>query len=64
MDVKAPTIVIDTWDAIGHLMDREALTSNAKVLQTWTERAHAKIIFVTEGQHDSTFDFLVDGIVD
>ncbi|HKU33423.1 MAG TPA: ATPase domain-containing protein [Candidatus Nitrosotalea sp.] len=64
MDVKAPTIVIDTWDAIGSLMDREALVNNAKVLQTWTERAHAKLIFVREDPEDNTFDFLVDGIVE
>lgn len=64
MDVKAPTIVIDTWDAIGFLMDKEALMNNAKVLQTWTERAHAKLIFVTEAPEDKTFDFLVDGIVE
>src|SRR5574337_1595630 len=64
MDVKAPTIVIDTWDAIGFLMDKEALMNNAKVLQTWTERARAKLIFVTEVPEDNTFDFLVDGIVE
>ena len=64
MDVKAPTIVIDTWDAIGFLMDKEALMNNAKVLQTWRERAHAKLIFVTEVPEDNTFDFLVDGIVE
>ncbi len=64
MDTKAPTIVIDTWDAIGFLMDKEALMNNAKVLQTWRERARAKIIFVTESPEDDTFDFLVDGIIE
>lgn len=64
MDVKAPTIIIDTWDAIEYLMDKEALMNNAKVLQTWRERAGAKLIFVTESLEDSTFDFLVDGIVE
>lgn len=64
MDTKAPTIVIDTWDAIGFLMDKEALMNNAKVLQTWRERARAKLIFVTESPEDRTFDFLVDGIVE
>src|SRR5579863_5918400 len=29
MDVKAPTIIIDTWDAIGFFMDKEALMNNA-----------------------------------
>lgn len=64
MDVKAPVIVIDTWDAIGSLMDKESLINNAKVLQTWRERARAKLIFVTETPDDRTFDFLVDGIVE
>ncbi|MDE1862775.1 MAG: hypothetical protein KGI33_07675 [Thaumarchaeota archaeon] len=64
MDVKAPTIIIDTWDAIGSLMDRESLINNAKVLQTWRERARAKLVFVTEVPEDHTLDFLVDGIVE
>ncbi len=64
MDVKAPTIIIDTWDAIGFLMDREALMNNAKVLQSWRERAGARLIFVTETPEDNAFDFLVDGIVE
>src|SRR6266850_485780 len=64
MDMYAPTIIIDTWDAIGFLMDKEALMNNARVLQMWRERAGAKIIFVTEVPEDKTLDFLVDGIVE
>lgn len=64
MDVKAPTIIIDTWDAIGFFMDKEALMNNARVLQTWRERAGAKIIFVTESPEDTTFDFLADGVIE
>lgn len=64
MDVKAPTIIIDTWDAIGFFMDKEALMNNARVLQTWRERAGAKIIFVTESPDDTTFDFLADGVIE
>ncbi len=64
MDVKAPIIIIDTWDAIGFFMDKEALVNNIKVLQTWRERARAKLIFVTEVPEDKAFDFLVDGIVE
>jgi KaiC/GvpD/RAD55 family RecA-like ATPase len=64
MDVKAPTIVIDSWDSISALMDKEASMSNSKVLQTWRERAGAKLIFVTEDPGDRTLDFLVDGIVE
>ncbi len=64
MDVKAPTIIIDTWDAIGFFMDKEALMNNARVLQTWRERAGAKLIFVTESPEDHTFDFLADGVVE
>ena len=64
MDVRAPTIIIDTWDAIGFSMDKETLMNNLRVLQTWRERAGAKMIFVTEMSEDKTFDFLVDGIVE
>ena len=64
MDVRAPIIVIDSWDAIGFFMDKEASMSNSKVLQTWRERAGAKLIFVTENPEDKTLDFLVDGIVE
>ncbi len=64
MDVKAPIIIIDSWDAIGYFMDNEALMNNARVLQTWRERSGAKIIFITEEPRDATLDFLVDGIVE
>lgn len=64
MDVKAPVIIIDSWDAIGYFMDKEALMNNARVLQTWRERSGAKIIFIAEDQKDATLDFLVDGIVE
>lgn len=64
MDVRAPTIIIDSWDAIGYFMDKEALMNNARVLQTWRERSGAKMIFIAEEQKDVTLDFLVDGIVE
>jgi len=64
MDVRAPTIIIDSWDSIGVFMDKEASMSNSKVLQTWRERAGAKLIFVTEHPEDRTLDFLADGIVE
>src|SRR5579872_6165635 len=64
MDVRAPIIVIDSWDSIGFFMDKEASMSNSKVLQTWRERAGAKLIFVTENPEDRTLDFLADGIVE
>jgi archaellum biogenesis ATPase FlaH len=64
MDVKAPVIVIDTWDAIASFMDKEARLNNERVLQTWRERAGAKLIFISEDPMDTTLDFLVDGIVE
>ena len=64
MDVKSPTIVIDSWDAIGIFMDKEALMNNARVLQIWRERSSAKIIFIAEDTIDTTFDYLVDGVVE
>ena len=64
MDVKAPIIIIDSWDAIASFMDREARLNNERVLQTWRERAGAKLIFISEDTSYSTLDFLVDGIVE
>jgi KaiC/GvpD/RAD55 family RecA-like ATPase len=64
MDVKAPIIVIDSWDAIASFMDKEARLNNERVLQTWRERAGAKLIFISEDPADRTLDFLVDGIVE
>jgi len=64
MDVKAPIIIIDSWDAIASFMDKEARLNNERVLQIWRERAGAKLIFITEDANDTTLDFLVDGIVE
>ena len=64
MDVKAPIIIIDSWDAIASFMDKEARLNNERVLQTWRERAGAKLIFISENPTDTTLDFLVDGIVE
>jgi GvpD gas vesicle protein len=63
MDVKAPLIIIDSWDAVASFMDREARLNNERVLQTWRERAGAKLIFVNENTTDSSLDFVVDGAV-
>jgi KaiC/GvpD/RAD55 family RecA-like ATPase len=63
MDVKAPLIIIDSWDAVASFMDREARLNNERVLQTWRERAGAKIIFVNEDPNDTSLDFVVDGAV-
>ncbi len=64
MDSKSPIIIIDSWDAIASFMDREARLNNERVLQTWRERAGAKLIFISEQPADATLDFLVDGIVE
>ena len=63
MDVKSPLIIIDSWDAVASFMDREARLNNERVLQTWRERAGAKIIFVNEDPNDTSLDFVVDGAV-
>jgi KaiC/GvpD/RAD55 family RecA-like ATPase len=63
MDVKAPLIIVDSWDAVASFMDKEARLNNERVLQTWRERAGAKLIFVNEDTTDSTLDFVVDGAV-
>jgi KaiC/GvpD/RAD55 family RecA-like ATPase len=63
MDVRSPTIVVDTWDPIGTMMEDDALLSNTKVLQTWRERAEAKLIVLIEDSANNTFDSLFDGVV-
>jgi KaiC/GvpD/RAD55 family RecA-like ATPase len=63
MNVRSPTIVVDSWDPIGVMMDDEALASNANVLQTWRERADAKIIVLIENSDDTSLDSLFDGVV-
>jgi KaiC/GvpD/RAD55 family RecA-like ATPase len=63
MDTKSPTIVIDSWDPIAMMMKDEALFSNMKVLQTWRERAEAKIITLVEDSENTSFDSLFDGVV-
>jgi KaiC/GvpD/RAD55 family RecA-like ATPase len=64
MDASSPLIVIDTWDAVGDFMDKEALMTNAKILQIWRQRARAKLIFVLESVEDIIFDNLVDGVIE
>ena len=63
MDVRSPTIVVDSWDPIGMMMDGDALISNTKVLQTWRERAEANIITLVEDSSNTSFDSLFDGVV-
>ena len=64
MDVKTPIIIVDSWDSVASLMDNEARLNNERVLQTWRERAGAKLIFTTEGVYESSLQYLVDGVVD
>ncbi len=63
MDVRSPTIVVDSWDPIGMMMDADALVSNTKVLQTWRERAEANLITLIEDSSNSSYDSLFDGVV-
>lgn len=64
MDVKNPVIIIDSWDSIASLMDREARLNNERVLQTWRERAKAKLIFTSEESIESSLEYIVDGVVE
>ncbi len=64
MDIKSPIIIIDSWDAISSFMDKEGRLNNERVLQTWRERAGAKLIFISEHPDDTTLDFLVGGVVE
>src|ERR687893_9822 len=63
MDIKSPIIIIDSWDANASFMDREARLNNERVLQTWRERAGAKLIFLSESCETTLLDSIVDGVI-
>jgi KaiC/GvpD/RAD55 family RecA-like ATPase len=62
MDKHAPTVVVDSWEALSESMDHEALRTNIRVLQTWRERAGARLIFVGEDSTNTAIDSVVDGV--
>jgi KaiC/GvpD/RAD55 family RecA-like ATPase len=63
MDVRSPLIVIDTWNSIEDFSEYDALQMNMRVLQTWRDRVHAKLILIGEDPNDTNVDALVDGIL-
>jgi KaiC/GvpD/RAD55 family RecA-like ATPase len=63
MDHHAPTVVVDSWEALNDSMGREALRTNIRVLQTWRERAGARFIFIGEDAANTDIDSVVDGVV-
>ncbi len=63
MDARSPLIIIDSWDAVAGFMDKESRLNNERVLQTWLERAGARLILVNEGLDITPLDFLVDGVI-
>ncbi|MGH9919694.1 MAG: RAD55 family ATPase, partial [Nitrososphaerales archaeon] len=63
MDKRAPTVVLDSWEALSDSAGEEALRTNIRVLQTWRERARARLIFVGEDAANTSIDSVVDGVV-
>jgi KaiC/GvpD/RAD55 family RecA-like ATPase len=63
MDSSAPFIIIDTWDAMQDFADNKALKTNARVLQTWAERAGATLVFTMEDPDNAALDALVEGVL-
>lgn len=63
MDKHAPTVVVDSWEALSESMEDDALRTNIRVLQTWRERAGARLIFVGEDAANTAIDSVVDGVV-
>lgn len=64
MDAPSPWIVIDSIDPIAELMDEDAIYSNLRVLQSWRERAKARLLVTSEWAADRTFDPNFDGVVE
>src|SRR5207244_11970956 len=48
MDRQAPTIVIDSWEALSDSVEAEAVRVNARVLEVWEEDAGARSICTGE----------------
>jgi KaiC/GvpD/RAD55 family RecA-like ATPase len=63
MDKQAPTVVIDSWEALGDSMGSDPLKTDLRVLETWRERAGARFLFIGEDPTDTTLDHLVEGVV-
>ncbi len=63
MDATSPLIVIDPLDALEDFVDEKALRTDVRVLQTWCERAGAKLIVTMENSDSSVLDSLMDGVV-
>lgn len=62
MDKQAPTVVIDSWEALGDSLGSEALRTNLRVLETWRERAGARFIFIGEDPSNAAIDYMVEGV--
>ena len=63
MDSSAPLVLIDTLDALQDFIDAKALKTNVRVLQTWCERAGARLIVTLEDPDSRIIDPLMDGVV-
>ncbi len=63
MDEQAPTVVIDSWEALGDAIGSEALRTDMRVLEAWRERAGARFIFVGEKPENTALDYVAEGIV-
>jgi KaiC/GvpD/RAD55 family RecA-like ATPase len=63
MDKQAPTVVIDSWEALSDTLGGEALRTNLRVLETWRERAGARFIFIGEDPANTALDYMVEGAV-
>ncbi len=63
MNTPRPTIVIDSWDSVADMMEKEAYYSNTRMLQSWRDKTRARLILIVEDPSDTTFDYLVDGVI-
>src|SRR2546427_5522983 len=63
MDRQAPTIVIDSWEALGDSVEAGARRGNARGLETWEERPWARVLFTGEDPRNTGLDSPRDGVL-
>jgi KaiC/GvpD/RAD55 family RecA-like ATPase len=63
-ELRAPAVVLDTWDGLAKEMDEKERLKAEKTLVALADGSETRVIFVSEEPGKTTMDYLVDGIVE